>query len=177
MWFDIGKGYHEKDAKVLDLEIRFLTARYENGSILHHEEDSARLGDPEPRENDDYHIFTSAPIMLEDEEVYLIEIDLDLYMVKAFKLLESLNESLDSAILKHFSLFIEANNTHGALTIEWVECYFSNEIFSTYVLIPSLLYGLLTFVSTLLLSLYIEKILKKRRNKIERTLKPLSQRV
>ncbi|MFB0522634.1 MAG: hypothetical protein ACETV1_02605 [Candidatus Bathyarchaeia archaeon] len=165
MWFDIGRGYCEKDAQVLDVEIRFLTASCKGGSISHHEHEFARLGDPPPRENNDYHVFTSAPTMLEDKEMNLIEIDLGHYLDKAFYLLErDLKVSLSSATLKHFSLFIEANYGYGALTIEKVECCFPPRIFSAYVLIPSLIYGFLTSISTLLLTTFIEKILRKRRN-------------
>ena len=146
MWFDIGKGYNETDAQVLDLEIRFLTAHFENGSVSHHEREFARLGDPEPRPNFDYHIFTAASVMLEDTESHFIDIDLGYYVSKAFHLLErDLGVTLTEATLRLFSLYVEANYGHTIIAVENVECIFPPRINSLPVMLCSGLYGVLAF--------------------------------
>ena len=146
MWFDIGKGYNGTDAQVLDLEIRFLTAHFMNGSVSHHEREFARLGDPEPRPNFDYHIFTAAPVMLEDTEFHFIDIDLGHYVGKAFHLLErDLGVALDEATLRLFSLCVQANYGHTTIAVEKVECIFSPRINSIPVMLCSGLYGISAF--------------------------------
>ena len=146
MWFDIGKGYNETDDQVLDLEIRFLTAHFENGLVSHHEREFARLGDPEPRPNLDYHVFTSAPIMLEDTESHLMEFDLSYCVSKAFHLLErDLGVILNEATLRMFSLYVEGNYGHTTIMVEKVECMFSPRINSIPVMLHSILYAVLAF--------------------------------
>jgi len=159
LWFDIDKGYEGSTAEdtVLDVCIRFLTAWYVNGSVSYHEREFARQGEllteGDPRINYDYHVFMSAPTMLEDNGTYAFTIDLGSYMERAFGILRrDLGVSLQSAKLKDFDIFIEANYGHGAITVEYVNLEFKPQFESSYVIAQSGLNAIIAFVLILFLS-------------------------